>query len=193
MDTKNFEIGVHYDDVILSDRITQKTRRITDHPTFFAKGTEDSTPGGAFIRNDGQESLKNITKEKYLDNITNDETREENIEPWYSNETLPLGWVALKPGQHQDSSSILGIIPEEDESEIEIKSKENMKSTVQQESLTHKRVFSEEDKNLKFEAREEFSGRREGYVYRLGFLGLGYYEDKFGAVLDKITNLKMKS
>ena len=28
-----------------------------------------------------------------------------------------------------------------------------------------------------FEAREEFAGRREGFVFRLGSLGLGYYPD----------------
>lgn len=38
------------------------------------------------------------------------------------------------------------------------------------------RVFSD-DSHLKFIPREEFGGRRIGFVFRLGSQGLGYYED----------------
>lgn len=35
-----------------------------------------------------------------------------------------------------------------------------------------------DDKNLKFEEASEFQGSKEGYVFRTGSQGLGYYEDK---------------
>ena len=40
-----------------------------------------------------------------------------------------------------------------------------------------RRQFSD-DSALDFDPREEFAGRRPGYVYGLGSKGLGYYEDK---------------
>lgn len=39
------------------------------------------------------------------------------------------------------------------------------------------RVFAD-DSALAFEPREEFAGRRGGFVFRLGSQGLGYYEDR---------------
>lgn len=41
-----------------------------------------------------------------------------------------------------------------------------------------RRKFHARDKELQFTAHEEFSGRREGYVFRLGAMGVGYYEDR---------------
>ena len=40
-----------------------------------------------------------------------------------------------------------------------------------------KRVFSEGDLQLDFLQYEEFSGAKEGYVFRMGAKGLGYYSD----------------
>ena len=37
------------------------------------------------------------------------------------------------------------------------------------------RTFDEDDESREFEAREEFAGRREGFIFRLGSKGLGYY------------------
>ena len=37
------------------------------------------------------------------------------------------------------------------------------------------RTFGEDDESRMFEAREEFGGRREGFIFRLGSKGLGYY------------------
>jgi hypothetical protein len=45
-------------------------------------------------------------------------------------------------------------------------------------SLPIRRTFHPRDKVLKFDAREEFAGRREGFVFRLGGQGIGYYEDR---------------
>jgi len=50
-------------------------------------------------------------------------------------------------------------------------------STRTEELAVVRRVFAD-DSALAFEAREEFSGRREGFVFRLGSKGLGYYEDR---------------
>ena len=44
------------------------------------------------------------------------------------------------------------------------------------EQLMGRREFSD-DSARDFEAREEFGGYREGYIYRMGSKGLGYYED----------------
>ena len=46
-----------------------------------------------------------------------------------------------------------------------------------------RREFDAHDASLRFEAYEEFSGRREGYVFRMGAQGLGYYQDARPAVV----------
>ena len=48
INTKDYETGVNYPSegiAVLSDRLTHYTRKVVDHPTFFAKGVEDATPG----------------------------------------------------------------------------------------------------------------------------------------------------
>ena len=40
-----------------------------------------------------------------------------------------------------------------------------------------KRVFAESDFTLEYHAREEFAGRRSGFVFRMGAQGIGYYAD----------------
>ena len=47
----------------------------------------------------------------------------------------------------------------------------------------HKRIFNERDFQLKFISREEFSGFKVGFVFRLGAQGLGYYEDTAPATI----------
>lgn len=49
-----------------------------------------------------------------------------------------------------------------------------------------KRIFND-DSTLKFLPYEEFSGKKEGMVYRLGSQGLGYYEDRVNGNGDKAT------
>merc|ERR1719378_1477388 len=43
--------------------------------------------------------------------------------------------------------------------------------------LVTKRRFNEGDAELAFIPYEEFSGRKEGYMFRMGLKGLGYYFD----------------
>ena len=47
----------------------------------------------------------------------------------------------------------------------------------------HKRIFNERDFQLKFISREEFTGFKMGFVFRLGAQGLGYYEDTAPATI----------
>lgn len=51
---------------------------------------------------------------------------------------------------------------------------------VDEEVIQHaiKRDFGD-DSDLDYIAREEFAGRREGYVFRLGSKGIGYYTDRY--------------
>jgi hypothetical protein len=46
INTQDFETGVKYDSFVRPDRLTHITVKGADHPTFYAKGTEDSTLGG---------------------------------------------------------------------------------------------------------------------------------------------------
>ncbi len=43
--------------------------------------------------------------------------------------------------------------------------------------MNNKRSISNDD-DLEFIPREEFGGRKDGFVFRLGSKGLGYYKDK---------------
>jgi len=132
INTKDFETGVDYDEVILPDRLTHKSTKGADHPTFFAKGMDDSTPGGACL-----------TDSIFLETSNSNKVAE--------------GWTAT---------------PQDDDTT------RNEVTIMNEEVYTSKRVFSLDDKLLKHIPREEFGGRKEGYIFRLGLLGLGYYEDK---------------
>jgi hypothetical protein len=59
--------------------------------------------------------------------------------------------------------------------------KEGLDGSVQ---IPPRRHFHPRDKTLQFLAYEEFSGRREGFVFRLGGQGVGYYEDRPWTVED---------
>jgi hypothetical protein len=43
--------------------------------------------------------------------------------------------------------------------------------------FTARRQF-DDDSALDFDPREEFAGHREGYIFKLGSKGLGYYADR---------------
>ena len=46
INTRDFETGVIYENVIKADRLTHVVPKGADHPSFYAKGMEDETPGG---------------------------------------------------------------------------------------------------------------------------------------------------
>lgn len=153
-------------------------KRVVDHPTFFAKGMEDSTPGGAALTASStvNSTGANIPSEA---SIRSDAAANE---AWYSTATLPLGWVALKPGQEESSNK-----EEDTEEDGALKTivpsfGSNAKATT---ITVVGRHFSPEDKNLTFMVREEFGGKREGMVFRMGLQGLGYYEDNLASLLLK--------
>lgn len=135
INTRDFETGVDYDEIILPDRLTHKSTKGADHPTFFAKGMDDATPGGAC-----------------LTDTTTIETSSRIAE----------GWTAAPQNDDDDDTTI------------------NDATITTDDAYTSKRVFSQGDKQLKHIPREEFGGRKEGYVFRMGLLGIGYYEDKNG-------------
>jgi zinc finger protein len=49
INTKDFETGVDHTTEIKADRLTHVNVKGEDHPSFYAKGMDDSTPGGAHL------------------------------------------------------------------------------------------------------------------------------------------------
>jgi ZPR1 zinc-finger domain len=127
INTRDYETGVDelYNEPILSDRVTQKWVKGPDHPTFFAKGIDDNTPGGAVL------TCSSIT-----------------VDVQSHSTAVEIGNLTT------DNSSNEPVIPD-----------------------FNKRTFSESDLTLDFIAYEEFSGAKDGYVFRMGAKGLGYYKD----------------
>ena len=105
-------------------------------------------------------------------------------------ETAPIGWHSITT-YHQSSSphnitmDINNYIDNnnkydnsnDDRSVIGGGSSSSSSSSSSSDIVYNKRVFNERDIGLKFIAREEFGGYKEGFVFRLGAQGLGYYED----------------
>lgn len=150
MNTRDFETGADYDTVILPDRLTHVTAKGQDHPTPFATGTVDSTPGGRFFGGDsgGSGSLPQAMPG----------AQEDEGEGSYFL-TPPEGYSVAKAA----SSAI-------DAGEAPTWSLPPDYGT---------RRFADDSRFAdRFDPREEFACRRPGFVYRLGSLGLGYYPDE---------------
>ena len=145
MNTKDYETGYERDDAedkpVLPDRLTHLIPKSVDHPTMFATGTADATPGGVFFGFVAGTGCK-----------AQNEGESKFLQP-------PEGYSAACSASNaidaSDSSDQV-LLPDD----------------------YGKRHFKD-DSALEegFEAREEFAGRREGFVFRLGSLGLGYYPD----------------
>jgi hypothetical protein len=153
INTKDFETGVEEDVTnlphgpVLSDRLTQHYVKGSDHPTFFAKGTEinDTTTGGKFIGSSSDSSSSN--------NATKEQEGEKLPVPIVEQEEYfeaPAGWKFEK-------------VTEQD-------------PLIAYHPVAGRKIG--DDSDLDFIPREEFYGRREGYCFRLGSKGVGYYEDK---------------
>jgi hypothetical protein len=142
MNTRDFETGVDYDEVILADRLTHVSVKGPDHPHEFAKGAPDPTPGGVY-RGKLDSAGQAIPGTNYLESTQTAETArktETGADVIPEGASMPDdGWVI----NHDDYP---------------------------------KRVFND-DSALAFTAHEEFAGAKPGQVFRLGSLGLGYYED----------------
>mmetsp|Transcript_25931 Transcript_25931/g.24773 ORF Transcript_25931/g.24773 Transcript_25931/m.24773 type:complete len:668 (+) Transcript_25931:89-2092(+) len=154
INTKDFETGNDEDTAILSDRLTHVVTAGPDHPSFFAKGMDDATPGGGYI------SSASSTVGSSLEVVDVDGKE------WFHE--LPPGWSAAK-----SSSAAV-----EDQSSFLVRS---LPTISESEELPYegygKREFSQGDFALKYDPREEFAGKREGFVFRMGAQGIGYYED----------------
>lgn len=178
--------------VILADRLTHITAKQIDHPTIFAKGMyeNDSTPTGVYFTTGttGTAGIDTISKNVVkLDTVTesntssssrnnndNETTTSSSKEDEYC--AAPVGWSFHRLGTHHQlqapsNSTVVSSVMAPEEGEV------HAEQVVPKQFLHKPRKFSPRDMDLKFNPREEFAGRRPGFVFRLGAQGLGYYED----------------
>ena len=153
INTKDFETGFEGERAaILSDRLTHVVTAGPDHPSFFAKGMDDATPGGAFVTPTVPTSLEGAIE----------------TDPSYIT-VPPAGWSAAK-----SSSAAV----EDHSAELD----RALGESASEEELPYvgygKRVFNQRDFHLEYDAREEFAGARLGFVFRMGAQGIGYYVDE---------------
>ncbi len=146
-----------HSEVILSDRASTVASYVkgADHPTLFAKGTteNDSTQGGVFF------GAETDPRGDTASTSAGGDEEQYFCQP-------PAGWAAEK---------VDGAVAAEDST-----ASHSEEAAAQPHSFH--RVFND-DSAVEFDAREEFAGRREGFIFRLGSKGLGYYADSGGAVV----------
>jgi zinc finger protein len=178
---------------ILPDRLTHIMPKGPDHPRAFAQGVRDSTPGGVVftrIHEDLNGGGGKSGSQGFLDGKQKQE-EEDQGEPEYC--TPPAGYSAARIG----IGGLGGIEDYPEALKMDISALKSsgltaINAQVSQQAVGEvdgswdgqvgddygKRHFDDDSALAdRFEAREEFAGRREGFVYRLGSLGLGYYPD----------------
>jgi hypothetical protein len=198
INTRDFETGVDYQDnqIVLPDRLTHilpkgfdfppLTSRSpslslaspgADHPTPFAQGCLDATPGAMYL----PASLQNIASRGHVDD--SDQLGS------FPDPKLPQGWKSVGPQwgplemvKELGCPSPTAEADEESGTAADAVIDVEELSEVQQQPM--KRQFNENDLQLKFQPREEFGGQRIGYVFRMGAQGLGYYEDTYSTAAD---------
>lgn len=182
-----------------SIRLQYKHVKGPDHPTPFAMGTaeHDSTAGGMYLRGAAQTCASIVSTEGGSGQSDADADAPKTFMP------APAGWSAEKisvdlhlpddinvystsaalggsnfysqNNQQSQQVPIPPVLLESDGSDAGFTS-----------SAKHhhaKRAFSEADFALEYVPREEWGGRREGFVFRLGAQGMGYYRDSYGQQL----------
>ena len=178
INTKDYETGTEdaTSGIILSDRLTHVVTAGPDHPSFFAKGMDDATPGGAFV----------VTSASHLAQGQIHDTTDKETDAAYI-VVPPAGWSAAKSssaGVDDFSAELIReiphpIVPEE-------------RGSQSTNDLPYpgygKRVFNDGDFALEYNAREEFAGGRSGFVFRMGGQGIGYYADIAPIAVDVIEN-----
>ena len=171
INTKDYETGTEEIDknVILSDRLTHVVTAGPDHPSFFAKGMDDATPGGAFVS--GTAGVHGQTDNSVSTSVS---TGEETDIAYIV--VPPPGWSAAKSssaGVDDFSAQLFRETPTGSDTSVPL--------SVSVDDVPYpgygKRVFAESDFTLEYHAREEFAGRRSGFVFRMGAQGIGYYAD----------------
>ena len=168
INTTDFETGFEEasKQVILSDRLTHVVTAGPDHPSFFAKGMDDATPGGAFV------VTSTHATGGALGGI------EDESDPAYV-VVPPTGWSAAKSssaGVDDYSSQLIRETPTAEPSGDDLPY-----------PGYGKRAFDQSDFQLEYNAREEFAGRRAGFVFRMGAQGIGYYADA-PAVVSEVSD-----
>jgi zinc finger protein len=165
INTKDYESGYVEDTgPVLSDRQTRVHVRGPDHPTPFAKGMtdNDNTPNAL-------EGAHQHTAEGSSLPAVEESGEAEYYQP-------PAGWSVTRADGVDSGIS---------ESEVDMSLSPDLPlgvSAMAESEGTNepfdgsRRMFSD-DSAIDFDAREEFAGRREGCVFRLGSKGLGYYAD----------------
>lgn len=167
INTKDFETGVDHGQVIVSDmRSVGPHKAGADHPTPFAKGTNenDSTMSGFY----SSSTVYSNANSKSADDDGNGDTDA----PFYykmegysaerrdDNSTAAAAAAAAAPPAAAQRAD-----PEAEGDAYE--------------SSHHHRLLDPADKDLEYIPYEEFSGKKEGFVFRMGFQGIGYYKDIF--------------
>lgn len=192
MNTKDFETGVPETEtgqVVLPDRVTHAVKKGPDHPSFFAKGMDDSTPGGAYFVTKpppavplspprAASSSGSDVKPKSSTNSCSSSSSEGYSDDRYA---PPAGWkfASAENFGNFTEAELTEMEQAEDEAENDSPEPAERSRSDDHDELGPnygKRIFNDDSK-LEFLPREEFGGRREGMVFRLGSMGLGYYED----------------
>jgi hypothetical protein len=161
MNTKDYETGVPEEleqGPILPDRLTHQVPKGADHPTPFAKGTieNDDTPSGFTTATQGAAVAFGYSQV----NSQNNGKDEEYYQP-------PAGWSVEKVHGSNSQTEVISTAS----------TSTTTMATTTGISNNNKRQI-EDDSDLDYIPYEEFSGRKEGYVFRLGSKGIGYYTDR---------------
>lgn len=161
LNTRDFEVlpeDTEMGPVNLPDRLTHVHVKQADHPTAFAKGTNDndSTMNGVFFSASSRRDSRGEGEREEEQNLPSEI---EYCKP-------PPGWSAERP-----EDDLTG-----QEEQVVVETEPTRSEESEGTALT-RRVFTD-DSDLDFIPRESFSVAREGYVFRLGSKGLGYYQDR---------------
>jgi hypothetical protein len=167
MNTRDFETGVDYDDdaVHLSDRLTHVCVKGDDHPVPFAQGVSDGTQQGMFFAS--TTSAEQATAAAAASSGGDS-----------GGGGASSGWTSHGPAWGPEEMAAEMGCPDTSKLGEEGAGAGAGTGAGAGVVMPLRRTFHPRDKELQFDAREEFSGRREGCVFRLGGRGLGYYEDR---------------
>ena len=150
-----------------------------DHPLPFAKGTEDASGGVLFT------STIKATTNAHSQPIAAARDAEVEGGETADGEWLckpPAGWSAAKTSAASISDISLAALPRHHD--VLGEGEDHVAAAAPSHELPFEGygnralLFSKEDFQLKYIPREEWGGRREGFVFRLGAQGIGYYEDR---------------
>ena len=151
----------------MPDRLTHVLPKGPDHPLAFAQGTH--TGDATSSQHHPGKIVGSVSKR----GANKGEDEDDEVAPEYM--TPPDGYSAgrvAKGGMEDESRMLVGSNEVNDDDE-----KDNW---VNPRTYGHRQLGDDshlEDEEGGFEGREEFAGFREGCVFRLGSLGVGYYKD----------------